>query len=169
MVADLDAAGGAETVDLVTHVGSQAELVVADISTLAGATEAVDHAVERFGGLDILVNNAGIAQGTERDTWDCDEEVWDRVLQVNLKSVYACTKAAVPHLRARAASGAIVSVASIAASVLRGRRGVRGIEGRDHQLHPPRLARARGAEHPRQLRVARLHAHADVHRRTTPA
>jgi NAD(P)-dependent dehydrogenase (short-subunit alcohol dehydrogenase family) len=116
VVADLDATGGAETVDIVRHIGSQAELVSADISSLKGATEAVDRAVERFGGLDILVNNAGIAQGTERDTWDCDEEVWDRVLRVNLKSVYACTKAAVPHLRTRG-SGAIVNVASIAASV----------------------------------------------------
>jgi NAD(P)-dependent dehydrogenase (short-subunit alcohol dehydrogenase family) len=115
VVADLDAEGGAATVDVVTNVGSRAELVVADISTLAGATEAVDLAIDRFGGLDVLVNNAGIAQGTERETWDCDEELWDRVLQVNLKSVYACTKAAVPHMQAR--GGAIVNVASIAASV----------------------------------------------------
>ncbi len=116
VVADLDATGGAETVDMVTHIGAEAELVLADISTLAGATETVNRAVERFGGLDILVNNAGIAQGTERNTWDCDEELWDRVIQVNLKSVYACTKAAVPQMRARG-GGAIVSVASIAASV----------------------------------------------------
>lgn len=68
------------------------------------------------GGLDVLVNNAGIAQGTVRQTWDCDEELWDRVIQVNLKSVYACTKAAASHLQARG-GGAIVNVASIAASV----------------------------------------------------
>jgi NAD(P)-dependent dehydrogenase (short-subunit alcohol dehydrogenase family) len=116
VVADLDAAGGAETVDMVTRLGARAELVVADISTLAGAKETVDRATDRFGGLDILVNNAGIAQGTERNTWDCDEEVWDRVIQINLKSVYACTKAAVPRMRARG-GGAVVSVASIAASV----------------------------------------------------
>ena len=116
LVADLDAAGAEETVAFVAGAGSKGDHVVADISTLDGATEAVGHAVERFGGLDVLVNNAGIVQGTPRDTWDCDEAVWDRVLRVNLKTVYVCTKAAIPQLRARG-GGAIVNVASIAASV----------------------------------------------------
>ncbi|MFA5885497.1 MAG: glucose 1-dehydrogenase [Acidimicrobiia bacterium] len=116
VVADLDATGGAETVELVTRIGARAELVIADVSTVAGAAETVGRAVDRFGGLDVLVNNAGIAQGTERRTWDCEEELWDRVIQVNLKSVYSCTKAAVPQMEARG-GGAIVSVASIAASV----------------------------------------------------
>ena len=61
------------------------------------------------------MNNAGIAQQMARDTWDCDESMWDRVLQVNLKSVYVCTRAVVPHMLERG-GGSIVSVASIAAS-----------------------------------------------------
>ncbi len=116
VLADLDEVRADETVALVEDADAQAERVVADISTLDGAREAVARAVERFGGLDVLVNNAGIAQGTPRDSWNCDETVWDRVLQVNLKSVYACTRVAVPQLRARG-GGSIVNVASIAASV----------------------------------------------------
>lgn len=116
VLADLDEVRADETVALVEDADAQAERVVADISTLDGAREAVARAVDRFGGLDVLVNNAGIAQGTPRDSWDCDETVWDRVLQVNLKSVYACTRIAVPQLRARG-GGSIVNVASIAASV----------------------------------------------------
>ena len=116
LVVDLDEAGGAETVDLVKGAGSDGELVVADVSTAAGAEAAVATAEQRFGGVDVLVNNAGIVQGTWRDTWDCDEDVWDRVIQVNLRSVYVCTRAAIPRMVARG-GGSIVSVASIAASV----------------------------------------------------
>ena len=115
VVADVDGSGGAETARLVTAAGTEAEVVVADVSTGEGAAAAVAAAVERFGGLDVLVNNAGIAQHAVRDTWDCDESVWDDVLQVNLRSVYVCTRAAVPHIAERG-GGAIVSVASIAAS-----------------------------------------------------
>jgi NAD(P)-dependent dehydrogenase (short-subunit alcohol dehydrogenase family) len=116
VLADLDEVRADETVALVEDLDARAERVVADISTLDGARAAVARAVERFGGLDVLVNNAGISQGTPSDSWDCDETVWDRVLQVNLKSVYACTRIAVPHMRARG-GGSIVNVASIAASV----------------------------------------------------
>jgi 3-oxoacyl-[acyl-carrier protein] reductase len=116
LVVDLDAEGGAETVSLVKGAGSDAELVVADVSSMDGAEHAVSTAEARWGGVDILVNNAGIVQGTWRDTWDCDEQTWDRVLQVNLRSVYVCTRAAIPRMVGRG-GGSIVSVASIAASV----------------------------------------------------
>jgi NAD(P)-dependent dehydrogenase (short-subunit alcohol dehydrogenase family) len=115
VVVDIDKASGADTVDLVAEAGSEALLVVEDISTVDGAAAAVSAAVDHFGGIDILVNNAGIAQGTPTDTWDIDEEVWDRVLRVNLKSVFACCRAAIPRLIDRG-GGSIVNVASIAAS-----------------------------------------------------
>jgi 3-oxoacyl-[acyl-carrier protein] reductase len=115
VVVDLDGTGGAETVRLVEVAGSPAELVIGDVATSDGAAAAVAAAVDRFGGLDVLVNNAGIAQHTPRDTWDCDESVWDQVIAVNLKSVYVCTRAAVPVITDRG-GGSIVSVASIAAS-----------------------------------------------------
>lgn len=115
VVVDLDEAGGAQTVALVEGVGSQAALVVADVSTTAGAAASIDAARERFGGVDVLVNNAGISQGTPRDTWDVDEDLWDRIITVNLRSVYACTRAAVPSMTERG-GGSIVNIASIAAS-----------------------------------------------------
>jgi NAD(P)-dependent dehydrogenase (short-subunit alcohol dehydrogenase family) len=90
--------------------------VVGDVSTLEAAQRALDAATQDFGGIDILVNNAGIVQGDDRDTWDTTEETWDRVLRVNLRSVYVCSKAVIPAMRSRG-GGAIVNVASIAASV----------------------------------------------------
>jgi NAD(P)-dependent dehydrogenase (short-subunit alcohol dehydrogenase family) len=115
VVVDLDAAGGAETVRQIEAAGSEAEFVSGDVATRDGADAAVWAAANRFGGLDVLVNNAGIAQHTPRDTWDCDESVWDHVLAVNLRSVYVCTRAAVPVMTQRG-GGSIISVASIAAS-----------------------------------------------------
>lgn len=115
VVADLDAEWGKQTVALVERAGGQASLVVADVATAAGAGAVVGHALERFGGLDVLVNNAGIAQRDLEDSWNTSESTWDEVLRVNLKSVYLCSKIAIPHMLARGA-GAIVNVASIAAS-----------------------------------------------------
>jgi NAD(P)-dependent dehydrogenase (short-subunit alcohol dehydrogenase family) len=116
VVVDLDEPGGAETVDQIRAVGSDGRLVVGDVSTLEAAQRALDAATQDFGGIDILVNNAGIVQGDDRDTWDTTEETWDRVLRVNLRSVYVCSKAVIPAMRSRG-RGAIVNVASIAASV----------------------------------------------------
>ena len=112
VVADVDEAGAEETGAIVTRTGGEAELVIGDISTMKGAQAAVDRTVERFGTVDILVNNAGISQS---DSWDCSEEDWDRILQVNLKSVYVCTKAALP-IMIEQGRGSIVNLASIAAS-----------------------------------------------------
>jgi 3-oxoacyl-[acyl-carrier protein] reductase len=116
VVVDVDATNGAQTVELVAEAGSEALLVVEDISSMEGARATVEAAVGHFGAIDVLVNNAGISQGEpQRDTWDADEEVWDRVIRVNLKSVYACSRAAIPRMLERG-GGSIVSVASIAAS-----------------------------------------------------
>ena len=96
VIADLDEAGGKETGRQVAAAGSEAELVVGDISTLAGARARSSARSRASAGLDVLVNNAGIAQTDARDTWDAAEETWDRVIRVNLRSVYACSKAAIP-------------------------------------------------------------------------
>ena len=112
VIADVNEDGADETGAIVTRTGGEAEVVIGDISTVKGARAVVDRAVARFGTVDILVNNAGISQ---RDSWDCSEEDWDRIIQVNLKSVYVCTKAALPIMLEHG-RGAIVNLASIAAS-----------------------------------------------------
>jgi NAD(P)-dependent dehydrogenase (short-subunit alcohol dehydrogenase family) len=119
VVADLDEPRGAGVVDEVRAAGSDGRLVTGDVSQLDVARAAVTIAVDDLGGLDVLVNNAGIVQGDDRDTWDTTEEKWDRVLQVNLRSVFVCSKAAIPAMLT-AGGGSIVNVASIAASVCTG-------------------------------------------------
>lgn len=72
---------------------------------------AIDAASEVQDGLDGLVNNAGVSPARLLDTTDA--EGWDELLSINLKSAFNCTKAAIPHLRARG-GGAIVNLASVA-------------------------------------------------------
>ncbi|MFA5883385.1 MAG: SDR family NAD(P)-dependent oxidoreductase [Acidimicrobiia bacterium] len=116
VIADVDEAGARTSAGLVTGSHAEVEVVVGDISTAVGATALIDHTVHRFGGIDVLVNNAGIAQLDTTGSWSCSEEVWDRLVQVNLKSVYLCSKLAIPHMQERG-RGAIVNISSIAASV----------------------------------------------------
>jgi NAD(P)-dependent dehydrogenase (short-subunit alcohol dehydrogenase family) len=82
----------------------------ADIAKAGDAAAAVAAAVAQFGGVDILVNNAGIqAYGGPADT---TEEVWDRVMAVNLKGQWLMSKYAIPEMLKRG-KGAIVNVASV--------------------------------------------------------
>lgn len=92
--------------------------VVADVSRSSDVESFVGEAGERHGGLDVVVNSAGIqAYGTVEET---TEELWDRVLAVNLKAMYLVAHFAVPHLRARG-GGAIVNVSSVQAFVVQDR------------------------------------------------
>jgi NAD(P)-dependent dehydrogenase (short-subunit alcohol dehydrogenase family) len=67
--------------------------------------------VERFGRIDVLVNNAGIS-GPDKPTDEITEEEWDALLSVDLKSVFFCTKHAVPYMKARR-RGNIINMSSI--------------------------------------------------------
>jgi NAD(P)-dependent dehydrogenase (short-subunit alcohol dehydrogenase family) len=115
LVADLDEAGGEERVHLVEHARREADLVVGDVATEDGARRVADRARERFGRIDVLVNNAGIAPPEPSDSWDAPEESWDRVLRINLKSVYLNSRAVIPTMIEQG-GGSIVNIASIAAT-----------------------------------------------------
>ena len=69
----------------------------------------VSRCVDQFGGLDILVNNAGIQ--LQKSIEATTEEEWDDILAVNVKSMFLCTRAAIPHMRRRG-RGSIVNVGS---------------------------------------------------------
>jgi len=115
VIADLDERSGRDSALLVEKAGGEAELVVGDIATDSGARVMVEATLARFGTVDALVNNAGIASGLFADTWDAPEETWDRIIRINLKSVYLCSRAVIPTMLARG-RGSIVNVASIAAT-----------------------------------------------------
>lgn len=90
--------------------GLKAEAVQTDVTKQADAEQMVQAAIDRFGTVDILVNNAGIAQF--KHFVDIEERDWDRMFNVNVKGVYFCTKAVVPHLINKR-SGKIVTISSM--------------------------------------------------------
>ena len=106
---DLDEARVKTAADSLAAEGGEVAYVASDVSTADGAGALVDRALTAFGTLDILVNNAGIA----RDKWlvKMSEEDWDVVMNVNLRSQFLCTKAAVAHMM-EAKHGRIVNIAS---------------------------------------------------------
>jgi len=81
-----------------------------DVADCAQVRSFVDAGAERFGRLDVVFNNAGV--GAFGRTPDLDPELWKRVIEVDLHSVFYGCRAAIPHLR-RAGGGAIVNTASI--------------------------------------------------------
>ena len=95
---------------LAAELGRKLVDVQADVSQMADCEKIIAAAIEAFGKVDVLVNNAGIT----RDTllMRMDEAAWDAVIATNLKSVFACSRAAVKHMM-RARSGSIINISSV--------------------------------------------------------
>jgi NAD(P)-dependent dehydrogenase (short-subunit alcohol dehydrogenase family) len=84
----------------------------ADVTSSADMMRLMEFATETYGGVDVLVNSAGIQRyGTVVET---EEEVWDEVLDVNLKGIYVASRYAIPEMRKRG-GGAIVNLSSVQA------------------------------------------------------
>ena len=100
-----------EVVQQIAGCSGKATAIQGDVSRPEDARRLVDETITAFGGLHILVNNAGLTQ--DDLLLRMSEEAWDRVLDVNLRGAFLCTKAAVrPMIRQR--WGRIVNVASVA-------------------------------------------------------
>jgi len=110
VVVDRRVGEGEATVGLVAEAGGEARFVACDVAEAGEVRAMVEAVVAAWGRLDVLVNNAGIpGPGVPADR--LAEEEWDRVIAVNLRGVFLCSKHAIPHL-ARSGRGAIVNVAS---------------------------------------------------------
>ena len=102
-----------EVMEQITASGGDAMLVGGDVSD-AGEVERMAREVEdRYGRLDVLVNNAG-SLIERRSFSEMTEDLWDRVISVNLKSVFLCSKAVLPMMK-RQGSGRIINMTSVAA------------------------------------------------------
>lgn len=108
-VVDLDDVTGPLTAEGIETSGGRAVFFQADVSKADDIQKTITRLLEVFGRLDVLINNAGyhISKNVE----DTSEKEWDYILNTNLKSVFLCSKYAIPHLRKT--RGAIVNMGSM--------------------------------------------------------
>lgn len=96
VVVDIDGEKGVETVNDIKGRGGDAFFVKADVSKAIDAEKIAEESIKKYGKVDVLFNNAGIwARGS---VIDADEESWDRIINVNLKGTYLCSKHVAPKM-----------------------------------------------------------------------
>ncbi|MCW2615339.1 MAG: putative oxidoreductase [Frankiales bacterium] len=111
VVADISADGGAETVAMIDAQDGRARFLRTDVSSSDDVQALVDLAVSAHGGLDLGVNAAAIENETSPIA-DCEEAVFDRMIAVNLRSVFLCMKYEARAMRSQGRGGSIVNIAS---------------------------------------------------------
>jgi NAD(P)-dependent dehydrogenase (short-subunit alcohol dehydrogenase family) len=103
-----------DTARIAAEIGDKAMAVTCDVAQYLDVENAVNLAIDSFGGLDILVNNAGVIDPIARIE-DSDPEQWDQVVDINFKGVYHGLRAAIPVMKKRG-GGTIINISSGAAS-----------------------------------------------------
>lgn len=109
VILDRDVVEGRNTAEAIRRSGGRAQFIACDVAKYGDCASAVGQSAEELGGLDIVLHCAGIV--VRRSVVDLEEEDWDRVMDVNVKSVYLISKLTIPLLR-DAGGGSIVTVAS---------------------------------------------------------
>lgn len=111
LVVDMDESAAKTTVEIINESGGEASFFIADVANESDCRGMVEAATERYGKLDILMNNVGVVIGRGVVT-EIEEESWDRVLDVNLKSMVFISKYAIPAM-IKTAGGSIINVSSV--------------------------------------------------------
>jgi NAD(P)-dependent dehydrogenase (short-subunit alcohol dehydrogenase family) len=112
LVVDRDLTSARATVAIIESEGGEALAHAADITDPDSCATIVDAALERFGALDVLHNNVGTGTGDLPAT-KVDEEVWQRIFDINLTGMWRTCKAAIPVMREQG-RGSIVNISSVA-------------------------------------------------------
>lgn len=112
-VADINEAAGQALMQEIRAAGGQGLFVRADVSKAEDCRRVVEETVAAAGGVDVLFNNVGIQPPSSyTNVEDTPEELWDRIMDVNLKSYFLMSKYALPEMRRRG-GGVIINNASV--------------------------------------------------------
>jgi len=114
LVTDFNDDAGRATAAAIIDVGGDAEYMHADMSQPNDIAAMVNAAVEKWGRLDCAVNNAGIAGILGKALAEYPDDIFDKVISVNLKGVFLCMKQQIKQMLTQESGGAIVNVASVA-------------------------------------------------------
>ncbi len=116
VVVDINSDDGNQTVAEIESEGGEAVFLQTDVSKASEVKHMIDGTIAKFGRIDCAFNNAGIEGVQGILTHEYEEQVWDRVLGVNLKGVWLCMKYEIPQML-KQGSGSIVNTSSIAGLV----------------------------------------------------
>ena len=116
VVSDISETAAQQTADEVAAAGGDVATVIGDVSRTDDAKAMVNAALDPFGKLDVLVNSAGVSPRNATGPEASPEEIWDRVIDINLKGTYLVSWHAVPEMQ-RNGCGSIINLASIIAVV----------------------------------------------------
>jgi NAD(P)-dependent dehydrogenase (short-subunit alcohol dehydrogenase family) len=108
-IADLNATAAKSLMDEITSAGGRAIFEPVDVTLTADCRRFVERTLQEFGHIDILFNNAGIIR--RATVVDLNEQDWDRVMAVNVKSIYLMSKQVIPAME-QAGGGTIINTAS---------------------------------------------------------
>jgi len=111
VAADINAAGGTKTVEMIKSEGGEAIFVQTDVSKASAAKNLIETARKKYGRIDILFNIAGTGHSFV-PLEEIEEQEWDKVYGVNVKGPYHTMKYAIPYMK-QARSGVIINVASM--------------------------------------------------------
>jgi len=114
VVADIDGTGGEATAKAILDAGGTAWARTTDVTQFVNVQSLMQETAEKFGRIDVLLNNAAIYVTQKLWKGPVEElalEEWDRVIEVNLKGVFLCSKAAIPIMKQQR-SGKIINIAS---------------------------------------------------------
>jgi NAD(P)-dependent dehydrogenase (short-subunit alcohol dehydrogenase family) len=114
VAADIKDSDANITINMIKQKGGQAIFVHCDVTEKTRILYMVDQAIKKFGKIDILVNCAGGVPGNQGLLSEITEELWYKVMDLDLKSVFLCCQAVVPHMQ-KQGYGKIVNIASIGA------------------------------------------------------
>lgn len=110
VVADFDVESGQETAEEINEKYGEAIFVKVDVSDIDSSKNLINKTIEKFGKVDVLVNNAGIT--ADGFLTKMDEKQWDRVIDINLKGVFNCSKFAAEHMMENG-EGVILNASSV--------------------------------------------------------
>ncbi|MDT3993870.1 glucose 1-dehydrogenase [Mammaliicoccus fleurettii] len=115
-VFERDEQAGQATVRAIKDNGGEATFFKVDISNEANVETAVTNTVETYGKIDVLYNNAGVMPEADNSVVNTSEEVWDLVMNINVKGIFFMTKYVIPEME-KNHSGSIINIASFVAQM----------------------------------------------------
>jgi len=115
IINDIDEKNAKETCSHIVNLGQEANYFIADVSKNSDVKDLVNFTISKYKTIDILVNNASIVSaGTVTET---NEEEWDKVIRISLKSVFLCSKRVIPHMISNNNICSIINISSTIALV----------------------------------------------------